>query len=49
MIPTRLTAVGSTEVEQSVQAELELPDPAPAVAADLISESTIDELPAGRD
>jgi len=43
MIPTRLTAVEAAEVSESVQVDLSVPDPASAVAAQLISESTIDD------
>lgn len=43
MIPTRLAAVGTNEVEKSVQADLDRPDPAPAVAALIINENTLEE------
>lgn len=43
MIPTRLTAVETDEVSESVQADLSMPDPAFAVAAHIILESTIDD------
>ena len=50
MIPTRLTAVESADVSESVQADLSVPDPAPAVAAQILSESVIDdEIPTGSD
>jgi hypothetical protein len=49
MIPTRLTAVASTELDESIQADLTIPDPASAVAAEIIFESTIDAVSAGCD